>query len=512
MKKGTLSCIFHKTLRRKLISRISKLFLVFSFIIVIAFIILNKTVCAHQILYDDAFLYSHTTYFTIICLALVVVCILTIVFILKAKNLSEKKVKEASLELRHITNSIHAGFINFILNEDFEIIYASHGFYDMIGYRKDEIQQDFNHSLIALIYPEDMDKLKTIKVCFCNGECIQKEVRIVTKSGKAMWILLNGNYIEDTEGRNTVSAVLVDITESKTMQERLLLEEERYRVAAEISNDILFEYEISEDRMNFADKFKELYGRNPVIERFSEAESFAGQGIHSEDLGVFAEFCRALRSGREMIESEFRLKDSNNEYVWCHTRGKTIYDDNKHPNRVIGKVVNIDLHKKELQTLEYKAKRDPLTGVYNKSTTKDLIDHYIQKHSESKHIFMIIDIDNFKSINDRFGHLQGDKVLSFVISQVKMIFTAGEIIGRIGGDEFAVFIGDISNKETIFMKADLLLRALHTVYKEEEYEISLSGSIGVSSYPQDGRNYNQLLRYFFSSMACLTCSPVTISF
>jgi diguanylate cyclase (GGDEF)-like protein len=272
-----------------------------------------------------------------------------------------------------------------------------------------------------------------------------------------------------------------------------LLEEERYRVAAEISNDILFEYEINSDLMTFADKYKELYGRVPVIPSFSDINSHAQTMIHAEDIGVFSEYCRALRSGKEMIESEFRIKDIKNEYVWCHTRGKTIYDDNKHATRVIGKIVNIDLHKKELQTLEFKAKRDPLTGVYNKSTTKDLIDHYIQKHSDAKHIFMIVDIDDFKSINDRYGHLRGDKILSFVINQVKMIFTSGEIVGRIGGDEFAVFIGDITSKETVFIKADLLRRALRSVYREEDYEISVSGSIGVSIYPRDGKNYNQLL-------------------
>ncbi len=74
-----------------------------------------------------------------------------------------------------------------------------------------------------------------------------------------------------------------------------------------------------------------------------------------------------------------------------------------------------------------------------------------------------------------------------------MIFTTGEIIGRIGGDEFAVFIGNISSREAIIMKAELLRRALHTVYTEEGFEISLSGSIGVSMYPEDGNTYNQLL-------------------
>ncbi|MGB8452590.1 MAG: diguanylate cyclase [Anaerocolumna sp.] len=487
MKNGTVCCIFHKALRYGLYS------ILFVIITLLILYYPYKIVHAQEKLPNETFLYSQAAYIAIFCLTLITLCILVIIFILRLKHISEKKVKEASLELRHITNSIHAGFVNFSLEHNYEIIYASNGYYDIVGYSKEEIQQEFKNSVITLVYQDDMDKFKTLRDGFNNGEYIQKEVRMITRNGSNIWILINGNYIEDKNGNHTLSAVMIDITDSKLMQERLLLEEERYRVAAEISNDILFEYEIGEDLMTFADKYKELYGRVPVIPYFSNPKTHAEKMIHPEDTGVFSEYCRALRSGKEMIESEFRIRDIKNDYVWCHTRGKTIYDDNKHATRVIGKIVNIDLHKKELQTLEFKAKRDPLTGVYNKSTTKDLIDHFIQKHSEDKHIFMIVDIDDFKSINDRYGHLQGDKILSFVINQVKMIFTAGEIIGRIGGDEFAIFIGDISNKETAFIKADLLQRALRSVYREEEYEISVSGSIGVSIYPRDGKNYNQLL-------------------
>ncbi len=487
MKKRTLRCIFHKALRYGLIS----ILLVVNILLILSYSFI--IVQANEKETNETLLYSQAVYFAVFCFVLFILCIIAILFILRLKYNSEKKVREASLELRQITNSIHAGFVNFDLEHNYEITYASNGYYDIVGYSKEEIQQEQENSVISLVYQEDMEEFKALADGFSNGECIQKEVRMVTKSGNIIWILINGNYIEDKNGNHTISAVLIDITESKFMQERLLLEEERYRVAAEISNDILFEYDIGEDLMTFADKYKELYGRVPVIPHFSDIKTHGKEMIHPEDIGVFSEYCRALRSGKEMIESEFRIRDIKNDYVWCHTRGKTIYDDNKHPARVIGKIVNIDLHKKELQTLEYKAKRDPLTGVYNKSTTKDLIDYYIQKHSDKKHIFMIVDIDDFKSINDRYGHLQGDKVLSFVISQVKRIFTAGEIIGRIGGDEFAVFIGNITSKETVLVKADLLQRALHSVYREEEYEISVSGSIGVSIYPGDGKNYNQLL-------------------
>lgn len=459
----------------------------------IFFLPLVLQVKAEETLLDNTIKYSKTIYILGFCVVATIVCLVTMFMLLRQKTISEKRVAGAAIELRQITNSIHAGFVNFILNNNYEIIYASKGYYDIIGYSKEEVQREFDNRVISFVFQQDHEKFHIRRADLNNGDNIQKEIRMVTKEGKIIWILMNGNYIIDKNGNDTISAVLVDITESKKMNERLELEEERYRVAAEISNDILFEYNIDDDLMKYVDKYKDLYGRDPIVPNFSKYYLQNEEMVHPEDLGIFSEYCRALQSGKEMIESEFRIRDAKNDYIWCHTRGKTIYDDNKHPTRVIGKVVNIDLHKKELQILEYKAKRDPLTGVYNKITTRDLIDHFILKHGDNTHIFMIVDIDDFKKINDQYGHLQGDRILSFVINQVRTIFTSGEIIGRIGGDEFAVFIGDIGNVDAIILKAKLLQRALRTVYKEEENEVSVSGSIGIAMYPKDGSNYNQLL-------------------
>lgn len=441
----------------------------------------------------EIFLFDEFTVQSYIIIGMSIVILMLILIILRLYNTSEKKIKEAYMELHHITNSVHAGFVNFILEGAFEITYASDGYYDIVGFDRKSMKDGLGNSFISLVHPDDYATFKNQCENFAIGEYIQFEVRLYKKDQSVIWVLINGNFIKDKESRNTLSAVIIDITESRNMQERILLEEERYRVAAEISNDILFEYEVHKDKMILAEKFKELYGKDPVISNFISDDKNVIDIIHSEDIGCFYEFSRALTSGKEVIEAEFRMKDISGEFVWCHIRGKTLYNESKKPCRVIGKIVNIDLHKKELQTLEYKAKRDSLTGVYNKSTTKELIDHYIHKHKNTSHVFMIIDIDDFKHINDTYGHLQGDKILSYVINQVKAIFTSGEIIGRIGGDEFVVFIGNIQNKESVLSKAELLKETLHTVYTEEGYEIHLTGSIGVSIYPEDGHNYNELL-------------------
>jgi diguanylate cyclase (GGDEF)-like protein/PAS domain S-box-containing protein len=434
--------------------------------------------------------YVKTAHFLGFAVAFIIIFIISMIIGQYIRAVNDKKVLVATLELKHITNSIHAGVVNFLLEKNYGITYASDGFYDIIGYSKEEVEKN-NNSILKFIHEEDIEKFQFPIHGFRIGDYIQKEFRIRTKSQEIRWILFNGNYSEGKDG-HTISAVLVDITESRQMHERLLVEEQRYRVATEISNDILFEYDIKKDYMKYAERYRDLYNMDPSIPDFTGQYEFFEKIIHPEDIGLFIEYCKSLGSGKALIEAEFRLLDKNNNYVWCHLCGKTIYDEKMQPIKVIGKLVNIDLYKKDFEVLEYKAKRDPLTGVYNRNVVEDLINEYIEKNKEQQHTFMVVDIDDFKNINDQYGHQRGDKVLSFAINQVKLIFSSDEIIGRIGGDEFVVFIGDTTDEEMIFSKADILHKALQTVYHDNGFDISLSGSIGISTYPKDGQNYEEL--------------------
>ncbi|NLK28259.1 MAG: sensor domain-containing diguanylate cyclase [Clostridiales bacterium] len=279
----------------------------------------------------------------------------------------------------------------------------------------------------------------------------------------------------------------------KKMQEVFLLEGERYKIATELSQDVIFEYRIPEDEMINTKKYKDLFGGELFIsDYFKECEK-RRDIVHPDDWGIFLEYCQALNKGKNIIEVEFRLKNRLGEFIWCQVMGKTIYDENKKPLRVIGKIVNIDIHKKQLEALEYKATRDPLTNVYNREITIKKIDKFISGNRTGKHMLMFIDFDDFKKVNDNYGHLIGDKILVYVIGKIKEVFSEGEIIGRTGGDEFIVFAGNITDIDEVLEKAALLRNAMETTYCDNGYEIPISGSIGIAMYPEDGNHFEQLM-------------------
>jgi diguanylate cyclase (GGDEF)-like protein/PAS domain S-box-containing protein len=431
-------------------------------------------------------------FFLILMVLIVSICIIIVVVILLYRLNNEKKVTRAALELKKITNSIRAGLVHFTLEDNCKIIYASKGFYDLLGYEKNAAKVENNNSLMNYINERDTNFIQDIKDQLEN-EIIRREVRMVTQDGTNLFILMDGNSSVGKDGKHTISVVLVDITEQKQMQEIILLEGERYRIATELSKDVLFEYHIKSDEMVYTEKFRDLFGSNPIISRFYNTCVSRRDLIHPDDWGIYLELCQELSEGKSMVEVEFRIKNRLGEYIWCQLMGKTIYDDDKLPIRVIGKLVNVDVQKRELEALEYKATRDPLTGVYNKEITIKKIDKFISGNKEGMHVLMFIDFDDFKSINDNYGHLLGDKALIFVISRIKEVFSEGEIIGRIGGDEFVVFAGNITDIDEVMEKAATLKRALDTTYVSDTKSIPISGSIGVAVYPEAGLHYEQLM-------------------
>ncbi len=280
-------------------------------------------------------------------------------------------------------------------------------------------------------------------------------------------------------------------------QERILqkaqIQEERYRILAEISNDILFEYDIFSDQMVYSDKYTENFGRKATIERFAELKEEA-QYVYKEDVFAFENFCKLLGGEKQKLEAEYRMKRSSGDYVWCYVCGQTIYDSMNNPVKVVGKLSNIDIQKREVEKLQFKAEMDAMTRIYNKVATKERINNFIKNsRNQDKHALLIVDMDNFKKINDTFGHLKGDEVLKEGVGHLKNMFRGDDIIGRIGGDEFVVFMSNVTSREDIVNKAKSIGKAFRKTYSEDGEEVTVSASIGISIFPMDGDDYEELL-------------------
>ena len=149
------------------------------------------------------------------------------------------------------------------------------------------------------------------------------------------------------------------------------------------------------------------------------------------------------------------------------------------------------VQKEEEFELEKAAKMDRMTMLFNRETAMYTIAQFLKDYSNHAHALFMIDIDNFKSVNDTFGHLEGDHFLKAVANEMRACFREEDIKGRIGGDEFFVMMRNVPNKEIVERKAELLLKNIQSI--GEKYEnISVSLSVGISCYPNDGKSLQEL--------------------
>lgn len=153
------------------------------------------------------------------------------------------------------------------------------------------------------------------------------------------------------------------------------------------------------------------------------------------------------------------------------------------------------IYTRDRRELVHSAQIDGLTAVYNKEHTQPAIDHFLQmSHPDTLHAFLILDIDKFKDVNDTYGHAVGDKVLQRVGEFLKSQFRGGDIIGRIGGDEFVILMKQVSSKEAALARVQNMVERIRSIKHAEMDGKPITFSVGVAFSPEQGIRFDDLYR------------------
>ena len=149
--------------------------------------------------------------------------------------------------------------------------------------------------------------------------------------------------------------------------------------------------------------------------------------------------------------------------------------------------------KKNEKMLRRQAETDPLTGLANRAFAEKLIGSILQSESEAaKRALLILDIDNFKRVNDTLGHQQGDSILKSIADVLRKSFREADVVGRLGGDEFFVLMQGVQGKANVETKAKEICGAVVKVCSANGSECRVSTSIGIALSPEHGNSFTQL--------------------
>ena len=376
------------------------------------------------------------------------------------------------------------------LNHFAEITNVNKKWLEITGYEKDEVIGEKFYDFLDenKNYYEDLfcKFLKTKHIENARLKIKKKDNSIIIASFTGNSTCINGEI--------HTHCIFKDITEEEKIQKKLQL------------SDIVFEN--TTEGIIITDNESKIISVNSA---FSKITGYFFEEIKNKTPNI-------LKSGKQdntfykNLWTELIEKDSWKGEIWNRKKNGEIYPEWLNISTVRdakGKILNyvaifsdISKIKKSNEKIEFLAHHDPLTGLPNRLLLKARLNKSIEiaKKENKKLALIFIDIDNFKLINDTYGHSIGDNIINLVASRLQNSIRKDDTISRIGGDEFILVIEDIIELNHIKKIAQNILDNFNKPIKMQEYLFDVTLSMGISIYPHDGYNDEDLIKHADTAM------------
>ncbi len=367
---------------------------------------------------------------------------------------------------------------------------------ELVGYSVEELDKQFQNRLMSLVLPEDQEMVYSgLQKAGQYGMVAEVDYRLCHKDGSVVWITDKNRITLESDGEERVYHVLFDNTQPKKELKEARIKLERQQLLLNNASEIFFEWDLQKDEISFTDKFKTAFGYPLKSNHFSKRVE-QGQGmVHPEDLPRLREMIKDMAGGASSLEQEMRLIKADGTCLWCRIRMVSQQRDNGNTASILGAITDINADKMVLQNLQYQSERDSLTGLFNRATATKRVEEYLQKAKPTeKAAVLILDIDNFKNVNDTYGHMAGDSVLIACGDSIRHQFRKNDIVSRLGGDEFMVCLLDIPDQKIAQISCEKLLKCFSRDIAPLVPDCGIACSVGVAMYPADGKKFFQLVQ------------------
>ncbi|MCM1299014.1 MAG: EAL domain-containing protein [Firmicutes bacterium] len=397
----------------------------------------------------------------------------------EARNKAEKMDALMRKSVRHIP--VGVGIYQLEDGEPIPV-YISDNTYKLFGLRNLGAHEKFDHSVTEEFVKNNKLEPGT------EGQYIQRCTR---SDGTAFWLITKYRVLEEN-GSVFIYASIEDCSERVEASRKQAAQEQLYQILLDETGTIIFDYNTIDDLFTYYEPAK-LEGK-AIGERYTAMGSIAENPdklsfIEEKDRSKFTRTLCELskQTGTRELMLSVLVEGYYRRYQAFF---KSISDDNGKVFRIIGKIEDVDDEMERLEKIKAKAMYDALcVDVYNKATTEDLIKAELEESTAGA--LLMVDVDDFKSINDRLGHLFGDEFLKRMASILKNTFRDSDIVGRYGGDEFFVFIKHAG----VSLAEHKSLQILEKIAAMEIPEIgSVKGSVGIATVNPGNRRYSQIMK------------------
>ncbi|HLF95842.1 MAG TPA: EAL domain-containing protein, partial [Methylococcaceae bacterium] len=359
----------------------------------------------------------------------------------------------------------------------------------------DQAEQVIGRQVIDLVAPKYQDAFHRFHEQVCAGQGGSLQFEIIGCKGGHRWMETHAVPLPGEDGAPASHlAITLDITARRKAENRLQL---AARVFTEASEGIF----ITDPQGTFVeinDSFTALtgYGRKEAIGRNPRLLKSGLQGPEFY-VGMWAAL---QRDGRWRGEIWNRKK--NGELFAELLTISAISDDQGQLSHYVGIFTDITALKEHQKYIENLAYYDALTQLPNRVLLADRLQLALLQAQRAGDLLAVgyIDLDDFKPVNDTYGHKAGDLLLKEVAARIKDSLRAGDTVARLGGDEFALLLSGLESAEECTQTLARLLQRLAAPFPVDGHEINVSASIGVTLFPLDGANPDILLRHADQAM------------
>ena len=261
-----------------------------------------------------------------------------------------------------------------------------------------------------------------------------------------------------------IGVIIHGLLALRRANKRLKLRTQKYEALSVVSNEIFYEFDLASEELQVVTKCWECQ------EHFSTCEEYM------DAINVLKEKLKDFDPASPYLKIKYKL--ANGQLKCLNSINTVINDEDGQPKAIIGKLVDNSQEAAELEQLLIKAQIDGLTNLYNAETTKEFITERINSRPSTElDILILIDCDNFKTVNDTYGHLRGNQLLNKLGELMIKQYRRTDILGRIGGDEFAIYMKAVPSITFAKEKTQILINSI----KEEPVFEKASISAGLAT-------------------------------
>ncbi len=380
------------------------------------------------------------------------------------------------------------------LDRDLNFVYINHVAEKIYGYQQGELQ---GRSL-AVVLPDDQWQ----QTCTLFNGLLDKSPRVTQyhrvgkrPDGTFRELDVTLNYMLDEEG-NTQGFIgfLTDVTDKIATELRLtqlsiIVEQSPSSILiTDVAGKIEYVNPAFETTSGY--KLRDLVGETPRVLRSGKTPPAVYEGMW-----------QTITSGQPW-RGELLNRRKDGSMFWELASLAPIRSPDGEVTHFVSINEDITRLKDQEAQLAWQASYDPVTHLPNRVLAMDRLSCAINvaRQNNSFAAVMFVDLDQFKRINDTFGHSSGDKLLVRAAERLKQVVTAGDTVARFGGDEFVVLLDDQQDLISIEKVAEKVLRAFNVPVLVGEHQLTVTASVGVAVYPQDGDDPETLLSHADAAM------------